>query len=116
MITPAQHNFIIYQGSTLRKPFVWQANNVPVDITGYTGRCQFRPTLDSDIVALNLTTLNGGVLIDGPTGTITLYASDAQTAALTLDKYVYDLEIVDTVGDVSRLVFGTVTLSKEITR
>lgn len=116
MITPAQHNFIIYQGSTLRKSFVWQADGQPVDLTGYTGRSQFRVAIDSPDVALDMTSLNNGILIDGPSGTITMYASDTATSNLTADKYVYDLEIIDTAGDVNRLVFGTVTISKGITR
>lgn len=116
MITPGQHNFTLYQGTTLRKTFTWLANNVPVDLTAYTGRCQFRASYAETVPALNMTTLNGGILIDEPAGQITLYATDVQTAALTADKYFYDLEIIDPAGDVSRLIYGTVTLVKEITR
>lgn len=116
MITPGQHNFTLYQGTTLRKTFTWLANNVPVDLTGYTGRCQFRASYQELTPALNMTSLNGGIIVDSLAGQITLYATDVQTAQLTADKYFYDLEIIDAVGDVSRLIYGTVTLVKEITR
>lgn len=116
MITPGLHNFTLYQGTTLRKSFTWLANNTPVNLTGYTGRCQFRTSHQDPNAALDLTTANGGVIVDGLTGKITLYATDVQTAALMADKYLYDVEIVDPTGDVSRLVYGAVTMVKEITR
>ena len=117
MITPGQHNFTLYQGTTLRKKFTWlDANGVAMDLTGYTGRCQLRTSIQDTVAAIDMTTLNGGVLIDGLQGTITLYATDVQTAALDKDTYVYDLEIIDPSTDVSRLVYGTITVVKEVTR
>lgn len=116
MITPGKHSFLLYQGTTLRKEFTWTANNVPVDLTGYTGRAQLRQSAGDSVAALDLTTLNGGIIIDEPNGKITMYATDAQTQLLISDKYVYDLEITDTRGDVQRLIEGIITISKGITR
>lgn len=118
MITPGKHNFTLYQGTTLYKAFTWKQNGVPVDLTGYTGRSQFRATIDSPDKLLDLTSLNGGILIPNPTdGTVYLYATDVQTAALTISPMVYDLELIEPVNShVVRLIGGTCILDKEVTR
>ncbi|MCC6475110.1 MAG: hypothetical protein IT514_15355, partial [Burkholderiales bacterium] len=92
--------------------------NPPVDLTGSTARMQIRPYVespDADIL-LSLTTANGGISLGGANGTISLLASAAATAALDFDTAVYDLEVIDGSGLVTRLLSGMVTLSKEVTR
>lgn len=116
MITPGKHNFILYQGTTLRKVFTWTADSAPVDLTGFTGRAQLRLTAGNPNIALDLSSDNGGIIVDGVNGKITMYATNDQTETLTADKYLYDLEITDTQGDVQRLVEGVITISKGITR
>lgn len=116
MITPGKHSFVLYQGTTLRKVFTWTVEGVPLDLTGYTGAAQLRKTAGDPAPALDLSTQNGGIIIDGPAGKITMYAPSVDTEKLVADKYVYDLEITDTQGDVSRLVEGIITISKGITR
>jgi hypothetical protein len=64
---------------------------------------------------ITLTTENGGVEIDGDEGKITIRMSDSDTAGLT-SSGVYDLEIIDAGGNVSRVIQGTFTLSLEVTR
>jgi hypothetical protein len=64
-----------------------------------------------------LTTENGRISIDEPNGLITLMLSAADTARGSLDSSgVYDLEIIDVSGLVSRVIQGTFTVSKEVTR
>lgn len=116
MITPGKHSFVLYQGTTLRKEFTWTADSIPVNLTGYTGAAQLRVSAGSPIVALDLSSENGGILIDGVNGKITMYATPAQTDLLIAEKYLYDLEITDLNGDVSRLVEGIITINKGITR
>lgn len=116
MITPGKHNFTLYQGTTLRKVFTWTANGSPVDLSGFTGAAQLRLSAGNSQVALDLNSSNGGIIVDGVEGKITMYATAETTEMLTADKYVYDLEITDTLGDVSRLVEGVITVSKGITR
>lgn len=116
MITPGKHSFTLYQGTTLRKVFTWTVEGTPVDLTGFTGAAQLRKTAGDTVIALDLTTDNGGIIVDGAAGKITMYASALDTSELTAEKYVYDLEITDTQGDVSRLVEGVITISKGITR
>jgi len=88
----------------------------PVNLTGYTARLQIRETVEATDTLLSLTTENGGITLGGTAGTITLLASATATAALDFVNAVYDLEVISGSGVVTRLLHGTVTLSKEVTR
>lgn len=89
--------------------------NTPVDLTGYTARMQIRPTLDSSTVIQELTTANGGILIDNTYKTITIVMTATQTAGYTFNSAVYSLEMV-TGSEVYVFCTGTLTLVKEVTR
>jgi hypothetical protein len=88
----------------------------PVDLTGYTARMQVRASAAATAVLLDLTTENGGITLGGTDGTITCTSSATQTAALTFGTGVYDLELVDGSGVVTRLAEGSVCVSREVTR
>ncbi len=113
----AKYKLKLEQGVTLRKPFTWRAASDPVILTGYKARMQIRPEIDSSAVLAELTTENGGILIEAPTtGTFVLYLDDVITAALEFDQAVYDVEMIAPNGDVTRVMQGVVTLSREVTR
>ena len=88
----------------------------PFDLTGYTARMQIRETLESTTTLEELTTSNGGITLGGTAGTITLLLTATETAALTFETAVYDLEIVSGAGVVTRLMHGKVVLVDEVTR
>jgi hypothetical protein len=88
--------------------------NAPLDLTGFTGRMQIRPSVKSDTTLVSLTTENGGMTLDSGGG-IALLISSTATAALTFTKGVYDLELVNG-STVYRLVGGDITVSPEVTR
>lgn len=108
----------IEQGATFRKLLTWKAGTpaVPVDITGCTARMQIRADIDDADPLISLTTENGGITLGDTAGTIELYISDTDTAAITWETGVYDLEIILANGDVRRLLYGTVTVTPEVTR
>jgi hypothetical protein len=89
--------------------------NAPVDLAGVTARMQIREKLDSPEVIINLTTENGGIVIDNVDKTIALFISDTDTAAMTFTSAVYSLELVKA-GDVIPFINGNVSLVKEVTR
>ncbi len=90
----------------------------PYDLTGFTARLQVRETVESTTTLLSLTTENGGITLGDAAGTITLYVSAADTADLDFDAAVYDLEIIsdDDPAVVTRILYGDVSLSREVTR
>lgn len=77
---------------------------------------QIRGVIDDAAPLITLTTENDGITLGGAAGTIELYISDADTAAITWTSGVYDLEIVLANGDVRRLLFGPVAVTQEVTR
>jgi len=90
--------------------------NEPVDLTGYTARMQIREKLDSSIVINELTTENGGIVIDTTNYKITVVISAANTALFTFNTAVYSLELISPTNEVYPFVNGVLTLVKEVTR
>lgn len=88
------------------------------DLTNHTARMQVRRTVESASAIVTLTTENLGLEIN-PTGDTTnlirMTMSDSVTASIT-SSGVYDLEIVDGEGFVSKVIKGAFTLVPEVTR
>jgi len=115
---PGKYNLYIYRGATFRKIITWKdENGVVIDLTGFTARLHMRETVGSSTPFLPLTTENGGIILGGASGTITIQATADATSAISASSGVYDLEIVagDTIT-VTRLLEGFVTISPEVTR
>lgn len=89
--------------------------NTPVSLAGYTARMQIRKKLKDTEVVLSLTTENGGIVFDNNLKTITITMTAEQTAALTFNSAVYDLEFISE-GTVTRFAEGSLTLQQEVTR
>jgi hypothetical protein len=89
--------------------------NTPVNLAGYTARMQIRPTLASTTIIQELTTANGGVVIDNVLKTITILISASQTTVLNFSTAVYSLELVAGT-EVVPFCGGNVTLVPEVTR
>lgn len=89
--------------------------NTPVDLTGFTARLQIRAKVSSDVVLLELTTENGGIILDLALNTVTILATASQTQDLTFSSAVYSLEMIKA-GEVTQLVTGNISLVKEVTR
>lgn len=123
MLTPGRYDgLVIYQGATFDVTFTWRQTAVPpallglpVDLTGYTARMQARVAIASTDTLIDLTTENGKLILGGMDGTVRLLLSDVETAALTWSRGVWDLEL-DSGGDVTRLLYGRIRVSKEVTR
>lgn len=122
-----KYSFVIEQGSTLDFEIQYKdSNNNPINLSGYSGKMQIRPTIDS---ADPIITLSSSLALDGtglnfsgsngttpPTsGSIGIYISAASSSIFTFTNAVYDLEIT-TGSRVTRILEGNVRLSKEVTR
>ena len=113
------YDLAIEQGATFKVIFQWtDANNTPINITGYSARSQIRPTIESATVMVDATIANGKLSIVNPAtdGKVQLLLSATDTAALASGTAVWDLELVAGDGTVTRLLQGSVTISPEVTR
>ena len=97
---------------------VWmQADDItPVDLTSYTARMQLRERYSSPSAAISLTTENGRISLGGALGTINLLVDAVSTAAVPAKEYVYDLELVSSGGQVTRLIYGPAVVTAEATK
>lgn len=90
----------------------------PANLTGYTARMSLKDKVGGTERFRFDTSgapANGVITLDNTAKTILLSATDAQTAALTARRYVYDLEMVSDTGVVTAISTGTVTVSTEVT-
>lgn len=117
------YNILCEQGTTFSRVFTLRYPDEidptiyhDFDLTNYTARMQVRRLITSTTAMIELTTENGGIVITNPAGgELTVYMTNEQTASLTSDG-VYDIELINEIGEVARLVQGGFTLSLEVTR
>lgn len=87
-------------------------DGTPRDFTNCTVAGQLRKGYGSTTYTAITTTF-----IAPPTsGKIKLALGNATTSALKAGRYVYDVEVTETVGTKSRVVEGILTLTPEVTR
>ena len=118
-----KYALLIEQGATLDLELLYKdSNNVPVDVSSFTGKLQIRPDYADNTSTVYLTLTDpviNGTGIDfttsGSSGVMGIKVSAANTSTLTFDTALYDFEITDTNGIVTRLLQGTAQLSKQVT-
>jgi hypothetical protein len=81
-----------------------------LNLSGYTGAGQIRKYYTST------TAVNFDVVVTANTGTVTLELSSNTSNSMNSGRYVYDIELTDTSGIVSRIMEGIVTITPGVTR
>ena len=105
------------KGATYRHTLIWKDKlKVPINLTSTTARMQIRESVDSGAVILDLNTTSGGITLEPLLGKISLYMSNVTTSALVGYGGVYDLEVSFPLGDVVRLIEGSIEFIPEVTR
>jgi len=112
---PGKYNFICPQGSTFSKSLTWTIDNSPVNLQNYSARMQVREKYSSKIAVVDINTENGGIVLGGEEGTISLYIDDQKTENIVAKKYVYDLELVG-ISEVYRIIEGEFIVTPEVTK
>lgn len=113
----ASTDLTIAQGATYSQVINWKTGSPAafVNTAGYTARMQLRTSYSAASVTLELTTTNSRISLTNA-GVITLSLTATETAALTAGRYVFDLELVSSGGQVTRLLEGICTVTPEVTR
>lgn len=100
----------IFRGKTLSFSVIWGGSS-PIDITGYQARFQARSR--GDDLMLDLSTDNGGIVVDGPNGNLSFSASPALSDQVkTAGRY--EVEMTTTGGDVYRVISGNISPVDEV--
>lgn len=105
---PGIYNITIPQGTDQTLPFTIAGYN----LTSYTAKLQARTNYGAATAFVTLT--NGSGITLG-NGTFSLTFTHAQTNAMPLGQWVYDLEITSGAGEVDRLLQGSFTVTPQVT-
>lgn len=111
----------INQGSTWIQTIIYKdSNDDPIDLTNYSAKMEIKESYKKcgpSFSYLTISTNTGEIVIDGPTGTITITVDYETTQALRPGVYVYDFDIIspDVTPVVTRLLEGKVTISPGVT-
>lgn len=109
-------NLDIPQGETYQHTIHWRDSaGSTIDLTGYSVRMQFREQID-DTDTLYDSVTEGGVTLDEPNGDILIAIPASITEAWEFRNAVYDLEIENGSGVVTRVMKGRVRVDPEVTR
>lgn len=104
----------IHQGETWAMNLtIKDSNDVPKNLTGYTGKMQIRERPGGRLIE-DLNTTDGGMTITAVTGEIDLAMTTAKTAALDFKTAYYDLYIQSTAGTRTYLLKGEVILTQRV--
>ena len=104
-------NIIIDQGTDFSTAInLTDSSGVDLNLTGYSAASQIRKThssSNSTAFTCTLTTANS---------TLTLALNNSVTAAMSAGRYVWDAELTNSSGTVSRILEGMVTVTPEVTK
>ncbi len=103
-------NMSIFRGKSLNFNIIW-GGSTPIDISGYQASLQIRDA--SGGVMLDLSTSNGGIAIDGPSGKLILQATPLATSQISKAGY-YELEMTTSSDEIYRVISGSVSPVDEV--
>jgi hypothetical protein len=104
-------NLVVDQGSTFSTEITVATDGGSLlDLTGYTGAAQMRRHYSST------NSVSFAVTLGGTDGTVQLSLTSNQTTNLAAARYVYDVELTDGSGNISRILEGYITVSPNVTR
>lgn len=111
-MSAARYDFQIEQGFDFTRVLTWKdADQNPIDLSGYSAKLQARPVGATDaVISLNDVS---GISLGGIAGTITLHLEEAATTALDFDIMPYTLAVYSGTGTSVPLLRGYITLVKE---
>ena len=106
------YNFILEQGATFNRILTLKEDSGIMNLTGYSVASLMRSTHDSSTVVGTFTC----TVSNASAGQITMTMTASTTGAIEEAIYVYDIEITNSAGTVTRIMEGTVTVNPEVTR
>ncbi len=110
-------NFEVDQNATFTFQIEYTEDDelTPIDLTGSSAKLQVRDTQGGSKLAFTLTSPAGGIVIDGPAGTLDIKMTPTQTNKLFYPKSAYDIMVIDTNGNKIKLLEGFLTLNRSVT-
>ena len=107
-------NLVINTGATFQQTFSLEniTSNSALDLNGFTAMSQMRKHAGSTGIAATFT----ASIQNADNGQVQVGSSSVSTATLKPGRYVYDVIVSDSVGEVTRVVEGSVLVRQGVTR
>jgi hypothetical protein len=107
-LLPEKLKIETWRGATFRvEIIVTEDDGVTLrDLTDYDATLEVRAEKGDAVVLLTLSTDNGGIVIDGPNGSVTLLSDVAEVEAQEWTQGIYDLMIAAPGGDTEAIYWG----------
>ena len=107
-------NLVINTGATFTQTFSLEniSSNSALDLSGFTAMSQMRKHAGSTCIAATFT----ASIQNAENGQVQVGLSSVSTASLKPGRYVYDVIVSDSVGEVTRVVEGSVLVRQGVTR
>jgi len=113
---PGKYNIVCPQGSTLDQQLTYSIDDIVVNLTGYSARMKVKEKYSSTLSTLDLTNVNGGIVLGGTLGTINVVVTSTQSSEISAKEYIYDLELVSSANIVTRIIEGKFIVTPEVTK
>ena len=107
-------NLTLNKGSFYRIVFKLLKNGLTVDLTGNSLRGQIRPSVASSTVLLDMSSAN--LLLNLGNSSVTMILPERFTRRVSQTSVVYDIELLNTWAESSRIITGTIIFIPEVTR
>lgn len=105
----ATKNLTLNKGSSYKIVYSLYKDGSGVDLTGYSLRGVIKASSTSSDVMLNLSTANLLLEINNTNSTISMNLKESFTRRVTVSSAVYDIEILNNVGDATKIITGLIT-------
>lgn len=114
MTVPATHDITITRGDSKDMLLTVKRNGTAIDLTGATVTGQIRETADDATVLCTWTC----VLANQTTniGEVACSLDKTETAAITVTSAVYDIQVDWPSGNRDTVLYGAVTIRKDVTK
>ena len=109
-----RYNITIINGTTFTLAPIWQVDNLPVNLTGYTADMQVRDV--SNNLVVELSTANGKAVISPALGQTTFTLTPTQTSAanLPVGNYTYAFNLTDGSSNTYQILNGAFNVQASV--
>jgi flagellar hook assembly protein FlgD len=113
-VNAGRYNITIINGTTFTLAPIWQVDNLPVNLTGYSADMQVRDVSNNLIVELS--TANGKAVISPALGQTTFTLTPTQTSAanLPVGNYTYAFNLTDGSSNTYQILNGAFNVNASV--
>ena len=106
-----KYNIVAEQGATFNLNFRVETDGTPWNLTGYTFAMQVRRSTSATTTLLNITSATMTSV-----GHVTATATATTMASVPAGRWVYDIELTSSGGQVTRILEGRFIVTPEVTQ